>query len=113
MSETTVDTTDLFSKFDPYLCPRHCDLQAWLIELVKNQNVELRYNAEVVRVDPQRPSVHLASGETWLGDLVIGADGYASQIRQLVSGEELEFEAPRRTSYWYASIYIYLSSCER
>jgi 2-polyprenyl-6-methoxyphenol hydroxylase-like FAD-dependent oxidoreductase len=89
----------------PFLCPRHCDLHVWLIDLVKAQGVHIRYGTEVVHIDAQRPSVHLASGESWLGDIVVGADGYASRVREVVTGEELQFKSPR-TVYRYIPLQV-------
>jgi 2-polyprenyl-6-methoxyphenol hydroxylase-like FAD-dependent oxidoreductase len=103
-ARAAIDTADVFTgDFAPYLCPRHSSLVSWLVDLVKSHGIEVRYGAQIVHVDPQRPSVHLSSGDVEVGDLVIGADGYKSQIRTLVSGEELEFLQPHRVQYRYDS----------
>jgi salicylate hydroxylase len=101
----------------PFLFLPHGDLHIILLDLAKAQGAQIRYSAEVAHVDPQRPSVHLASGEAvsshlglcygmlshpqWLGDLIIGADGYDSVVRRVVTGEELKLDAPQRASIKY------------
>ena len=49
-------------------------------------NITLRLKSNVVMVDPDTPSVTLASGEIIEGDLIIGADGIKSIAQQTVLG---------------------------
>jgi salicylate hydroxylase len=46
----------------------------------------LRINSKVIAVDPLCPSVTLESGEVIGADLVIGADGIKSTVREVVIG---------------------------
>lgn len=46
----------------------------------------LRLNSHVVSTDPSIPTLTLASGEVIKTDLVIGADGLKSTIREVVIG---------------------------
>ncbi|TDL17810.1 FAD/NAD(P)-binding domain-containing protein [Rickenella mellea] len=63
------------------------DLHAVLAEIAtKQESVTVRLNSTVVGVDPELPSVTLASGEVVKGDLVIGADGLKSIVRNIVIG---------------------------
>ncbi|KAH7157423.1 hypothetical protein B0J13DRAFT_434715 [Dactylonectria estremocensis] len=49
---------------------------------------EIRTSCQVVGVDCEEGIVTLESGETVLGDVIIGADGIHSQVRTAVLGEE-------------------------
>ena len=49
-------------------------------------NMTLRLKSTVVAVDPEAPSLTLASGEVIHGDLILGADGVKSYVQQIVLG---------------------------
>jgi salicylate hydroxylase len=49
-------------------------------------NVNLRLKASVTSIDASAPSCTLASGEVVPCDLIIGADGVKSMIREFVVG---------------------------
>lgn len=49
-------------------------------------NVNLRLKASVIAIDATKPSCTLASGEVISCDLIIGADGVKSIIREFVVG---------------------------
>lgn len=49
--------------------------------------VEVRRNALVTQVDPLGASVTLSNGEIINADLIIGADGYESLVREVVLGK--------------------------
>ncbi|CCM06073.1 uncharacterized protein FIBRA_08320 [Fibroporia radiculosa] len=70
----------------PYYHIHRADLHKLLYDLVAPY-VTLRLNSTVVGIDPGRPSVQLASGETIEGDLIIGADGIKSFVQQVVLGQ--------------------------
>ncbi|KAL2857236.1 hypothetical protein BJY01DRAFT_136914 [Aspergillus pseudoustus] len=53
------------------------------------QPAVLRTSSRVVRCDPEKGIVELAAGETLSADLIIGADGIKSAIREYVVGEEV------------------------
>jgi 2-polyprenyl-6-methoxyphenol hydroxylase-like FAD-dependent oxidoreductase len=55
-----------------------------LLRLARNANVEIRFGCDVKSVDAYTPSVTLASGEVIRGDMVVGADGDQSYIRDVV-----------------------------
>lgn len=48
--------------------------------------MNLRLNSRVVSVDPTHPSVTLQTGEVVYADLIIGADGVKSTVREAVTG---------------------------
>ncbi|MDI2098602.1 FAD-dependent oxidoreductase [Ruicaihuangia caeni] len=56
------------------------DLHETLVDAARNSGVDIRVASEVVSADPAG-SVTLASGEVRKADLVIGADGVASKVR--------------------------------
>jgi 2-polyprenyl-6-methoxyphenol hydroxylase-like FAD-dependent oxidoreductase len=71
----------------PYYHIHRADFHRLLFDLAADtDNVVLRLNATVEHLDPKgedgRPSVTLLSGEVIHGDLIIGADGVKSMIRE-------------------------------
>ncbi|KAF9078691.1 hypothetical protein BDP27DRAFT_24175 [Rhodocollybia butyracea] len=72
----------------------HKDLHNYLLNLCHNAAVEFRYNFEVEDVITNKlgPTVVGKSGETVIGDIVIGADGKNSVIRKVLLDEEDEAE---------------------
>lgn len=70
---------------EPYYNIHRADFHKLLYDLVA-PHITLRLNAAVVSVDPDAPSVMLASGEVVHGDLIVGADGIKSYIQQVVLG---------------------------
>jgi salicylate hydroxylase len=64
---------------------QRADFHRLLFDLVKPY-MTLRLNSKVVSVDPAVPTVTLQSGEIVQGDLIIGADGVKSTIREVVVG---------------------------
>nr|GAT57011.1 predicted protein [Mycena chlorophos] len=68
---------------------KHGDLHTMLLDLAKREGVEFRYNAPVQSVDCDAVSVTLESGERLDADLVVGADGPASLVRDAVVGEKV------------------------
>lgn len=47
----------------------------------------LRVNSRVTAVDPSKPSLTLASGEIFHADVILGADGVKSVVREVVIGQ--------------------------
>ncbi|KAG7085982.1 hypothetical protein E1B28_003506 [Marasmius oreades] len=50
--------------------------------------MNLKLRAKVKHVDPTVPSITLESGETFSGDIIIGADGIHSIVRETVVGDK-------------------------
>lgn len=69
----------------PYYHIHRADFHKLLFDLAA-PNMHLRLKATVVGVDPNTPSVTLATGEVVRGDLIVGADGVKSYIQQVVLG---------------------------
>ncbi|TDL23537.1 FAD/NAD(P)-binding domain-containing protein [Rickenella mellea] len=73
----------------PYLHVHRADFHQMLCTLAtQHPNVTLRLSSTVVSIDPdsENPSVTLAGGEVLRGDLIVGADGVKSIVRQVVVG---------------------------
>jgi len=68
-----------------YLPPtsQRADLHQILLDAAQSHST-IRVNAKVVGVNPDLPSITLESGETIKSDLVVGADGIHSRVRELV-----------------------------
>jgi salicylate hydroxylase len=72
----------------PLLTVHRADLHNMLVTLVQSsEKVKIRLNSRVKSVDADSPSATLESGEVVHGDLIIGADGIRSYIRDVVLGE--------------------------
>ncbi|KAJ8521819.1 hypothetical protein ONZ45_g1524 [Pleurotus djamor] len=69
----------------PYYHIHRADFHKLLYELAQPY-MTLRLNSRVVGVDPKTPSVTLISGAVLEADLIIGADGVKSTIREVVVG---------------------------
>ena len=83
--------------FDPcgertdYALPiQHRDLYNMLYQLAVKEGVEFRFNSTIVDADNVAVSVTLDSDEVLYADVIIGADGFDSLLRQVVtdSGDE-------------------------
>ncbi|OAA55863.1 salicylate hydroxylase [Niveomyces insectorum RCEF 264] len=75
----------------PYYFLHRADLIRLLTDAVaKNPNVNLRMNCKVTDYDFEAPAVTLASGERVAADLVIGADGIKSAVRDVINGSPIE-----------------------
>jgi 2-polyprenyl-6-methoxyphenol hydroxylase-like FAD-dependent oxidoreductase len=64
-------------------CARqHADLYEILSAHARTAGVEIRSGARVVEVDAAAPAVVLVSGERVAGDIIVGADGTTSVVRE-------------------------------
>ncbi|KAH9918837.1 FAD/NAD-P-binding domain-containing protein [Fomitopsis serialis] len=71
-----------------FILMTHGDLCQILHEAAASQGAEIRYNAQVVDIEPEDGEVKLASGEIMRADLIIGADGERGMCRRMVLGRE-------------------------
>ncbi|KAJ7152356.1 hypothetical protein C8R46DRAFT_1302630 [Mycena filopes] len=77
----------------PYLHIHRADLLAMLVKLA-TPYMTLHLNSRVATLEPNSCLITLASGETFQGDVVIGADGVKSTVRSVVLGRP---DKPRPT----------------
>ena len=82
----------------PYYHIHRADLHKMLFDLVAPR-VKLRFGSRVVAVDPETPSVTLASGEVVTAALIIGADGVKSIVQTAVLGKTNEARATGDAAY--------------
>ena len=82
----------------PYYHIHRADLHKMLFDLVAPR-VKIRLGSTVVAVDPETPSVTLASGEVVTADLIIGADGVKSIVQTTVLGTINEAQATGDAAY--------------
>jgi salicylate hydroxylase len=69
----------------PYYHIHRADFHQLLFELAKPY-MDLQLNSRVVSIDPSKPSLTLANGKVIYTDVIIGADGVKSYIREVVVG---------------------------
>ncbi|TFK66502.1 FAD/NAD-binding domain-containing protein [Pluteus cervinus] len=69
----------------PYYNVHRADLHRMLFDLAKPY-MTLVLNRRVVKVDPLIPRVTLHTGEIMTADLIVGADGIRSTVREAVNG---------------------------
>lgn len=61
-----------------------------LYQLAVKEGAKIRFNTCVTEVDSSTASVTTESGETIFADVIVGADGYDSVLRQVVTDSEDE-----------------------
>ncbi|MCJ1287285.1 hypothetical protein MMC26_006633 [Xylographa opegraphella] len=71
----------------PYLAIHRADLAQVLLENAEMLGVRTRFGAQIIEVDPLRPSIKLADGEQFSCDFILGADGLHSMCRELIPGQ--------------------------
>lgn len=68
------------------------ELWDWLYKLAADAGASFRFNSRVVKVDSDRPSITVVTGnrqkEEIVADLIVGADGVGGITRSAVSGED-------------------------
>ncbi|EKM50080.1 uncharacterized protein PHACADRAFT_264601 [Phanerochaete carnosa HHB-10118-sp] len=79
-----------------FLMLKHEDVQLLLHRLATEAGAEIIFNAKVAAVTPgePRPSITLESGLTYEGDIILGADGPNSFVREVVLGDDNEAGIP-------------------
>ncbi|KZT73574.1 FAD/NAD(P)-binding domain-containing protein [Daedalea quercina L-15889] len=70
-----------------FILTAHEDLHRVLSETAIAHGVDIRYNAEVVDIDPDCGEVRLSSGESMLADVIVGADGETGISRGTLVGQ--------------------------
>ena len=85
--------------YPPHEYVQHGQLYDWLLDLAQSAGAELRFNTRVTEVDTEGPAVLLASGEVLGGDIVVGADGWDSIVRRVVTGNQDAFHCQSQMTY--------------
>ncbi|KIJ65706.1 hypothetical protein HYDPIDRAFT_110856 [Hydnomerulius pinastri MD-312] len=71
-----------------YLLMHYQDLYAILYSAALSAGVQISYNTAIANVSANPPRVELATGEDLYADLIVGADGSHSIVREAIEGEE-------------------------
>ncbi|KAH7890744.1 hypothetical protein F5I97DRAFT_1974631 [Phlebopus sp. FC_14] len=71
-----------------YTLMHYQDLHAILLSAALDAGVQILYDTAVTQVSSNPARVEIASGETFAADLIIGADGTHSIIREAIEGGE-------------------------
>ena len=66
---------------------QHSDLREILYNTAKELGAQVRTGAEIVSIDPYKPTVTLRGGEVLSADVVVGADGPYGLTRKSLMGE--------------------------
>ncbi len=76
-----------------YTCIRRSDLERILLEKVRKDPVQIQYNTSIVALEESDRAVNVKfqNGAEGTFDVVVGADGVHSRVRELVFGEENNF----------------------
>lgn len=74
----------------PFLDIFRADLQAALVETASRLGVQFKLNAKAEQIDLKSGAVVTQSGDTYHGDLIIGADGLWSRCRECFLGTKDE-----------------------
>ena len=75
-----------------YYFVHRADLVDLLADAARGAGVQVRLLQQAARVAPgQTPVVHITSGASVSGDLVVGADGLHSRVRVALNGEDTPF----------------------
>ncbi|EIW57924.1 FAD/NAD-P-binding domain-containing protein [Trametes versicolor FP-101664 SS1] len=67
----------------------HAELHDILYDAATRAGARVRFNAEVVSIDPEEREIELTTGETLTGDVIVGADGEQGPSRTAVLGREV------------------------
>ena len=70
----------------PYLVIHRADLLKVLVSEAQNLGVDIKLGSNVALTDFVKPSISLSSGETYEGDVILGADGERSVCREALLG---------------------------
>ncbi|MFF0732629.1 FAD-dependent oxidoreductase [Streptomyces chartreusis] len=86
-----------------YRCVRRGDLNAALQAEVTGRGIGIRHDMRLVSVDdgPDGVTAHFADGSTATGDLLIGADGLNSSVRQHTAPDKRPVHSGQQVFYGY------------
>ncbi|KAL5514192.1 hypothetical protein ACEPAG_2280 [Sanghuangporus baumii] len=79
----------------------YTDIYGIIHDITVASGVQIEYNCEVVDVDVEEREVKLASGEILSADLIVGADGATSTVRERMVRRQENHKAGPFTGYTY------------
>ncbi|EPQ56177.1 FAD/NAD P-binding domain-containing protein [Gloeophyllum trabeum ATCC 11539] len=82
-----------------YLFLEYGRLWSLLHGLVTEAGVNIRFKSLATAVDPQKPTVSIANGESLTCDIVVGADGYESVARRCILGGQTRGTVDKRCNF--------------
>ncbi|EJD05380.1 FAD/NAD-binding domain-containing protein [Fomitiporia mediterranea MF3/22] len=80
---------------------QYSDLYSMIYDITVASGVNVEYNGEVVDVDVDKPSVTLASGRKLRADIIVGADGATSIVREKLVGRKENHRPGPLNGYTY------------
>ncbi|EGW35564.1 salicylate hydroxylase [Spathaspora passalidarum NRRL Y-27907] len=105
LSTTPLDPDMTETYGNPYLLIHRADYQRFLLEAATELGITYKTGCRVKEVDPETATVHLESGESYTGDVVVGADGIRSKVRDTaVVTEEVVSPLPSSNCAFRATV---------
>lgn len=105
LSTTPLDPDMTKAYGNPYLLIHRADYQRLLFEAAVDLGIEYKTGCRIQKVDQTTATVILESGEQYTGDLVIGADGIRSRVRDTaVVPEETVLPTPSSNCAFRATV---------
>ncbi|KAG4432275.1 hypothetical protein IFR05_012242 [Cadophora sp. M221] len=83
----------------PVMAPSRAKYQRLLYAAAIESGVEVRLSSRITGLDESTPSVTLITGETIKGDIIIGADGIKSKVRNEILREDDVQPVPESIAY--------------
>jgi salicylate hydroxylase len=93
LSATTVDATRAAYGFTSWL-PSRYKLQGILAKVAEEQGVNILFDSPVASVHQDTPVILLKDGTKFEADLIVGADGFRSVVRDVVVEEKVQSISP-------------------
>ncbi|KAJ5317837.1 hypothetical protein N7508_002345 [Penicillium antarcticum] len=92
------DFTEIFNA--PYYVIHRAHLHSALCQKLQDMRIDIKLGARVESYNSVAGSITLADGTTYIGDLVVAADGIKSVARKVVlGGKEMAFRRPGFAAY--------------
>lgn len=87
-----------------FLFLHHVGLRQVLYNAAIAAGAEVRTGTTVTSVSGEGPHVTLASGETLLADVIVGADGCSSVVQQAIVGKNVSTAAPYQSLFYNTTV---------
>lgn len=96
----------------PYWLIHRADYQRILYEEALELGVQVRLSAPVVSIDTEKPSVTISNGTEIVGDVVVGADGIRSKVREFILPDHVIKPNPTANCAYRATVPVELMSAD-